>query len=305
MCIEFTIQVPKQNNAHVSFPVGMALPSESFQQRLWSWILPRQDFPVCVRIFFHVCHFFRSSFQTNVRHLSGKKSIHIKISGGTVSGTNQTVPGKMGPGRGANPFVPGTCGARPCRKIVHVSRSGRFKRGVTERGVSRIRVFACKYIVSLRTARPATVLPHKCNIPSLVEGRPCCAWQLFASTMSGCRAMAAWYCCLGCHVNVVTRCLLTPCGNLPYSCLMFFLVDILGIFQTTWEGCDCPKFLAGRAFRQIATLLENDSPIFRQHKMLSVPRFGHFPARKMAAGRERSWIFFSETATAFLTSPKF
>ena len=29
----------------------------------------------------------------------------------------------------------------------------------------------------------------------------------------------------------------------------------------------------------------NYSPIFRQHKMLSLPKFGHFLARKMAAGK--------------------
>ena len=56
-----------------------------------------------------------------------------------------------------------------------------------------------------------------------------------------------------------------------------------------------PKFLAGKVFRQILTLLENSSPIFLQHKVLFLPRCGHFPARKMAAGhrprlRERSWI---------------
>ena len=47
----------------------------------------------------------------------------------------------------------------------------------------------------------------------------------------------------------------------------------------------CPKFPAGKVFRQISTLLENDSPIFRQREMLSLPRFGHFPARKTAAGK--------------------
>ena len=46
-----------------------------------------------------------------------------------------------------------------------------------------------------------------------------------------------------------------------------------------------PKFLAGKVFRQISALLENSSPIFRQHDMLSLPRFGHFPARKAAAGK--------------------
>ena len=55
--------------------------------------------------------------------------------------------------------------------------------------------------------------------------------------------------------------------------------------QKTQEGCGCPKFLAGKVFGQISTLLENYSLIFRQHKMLSLPRFGHFPARKMAAGK--------------------
>ena len=56
-------------------------------------------------------------------------------------------------------------------------------------------------------------------------------------------------------------------------------------FQKTREGCGCPKFLAGKVFRQISTLLENSSPIFRQHEMLSLPWFGHFPARKTAAGK--------------------
>ena len=55
--------------------------------------------------------------------------------------------------------------------------------------------------------------------------------------------------------------------------------------QKPREGCGCPKFPAGKVFRQISTLLENDSPIFRQREMLSLPRFGHFPARKTAAGK--------------------
>ena len=42
--------------------------------------------------------------------------------------------------------------------------------------------------------------------------------------------------------------------------------------------------LLERVFRQISTLLENESPIFRQRKMLSLPRFGDFPTRKTAAG---------------------
>ena len=57
------------------------------------------------------------------------------------------------------------------------------------------------------------------------------------------------------------------------------------VSQKTREGCGCPKFVAGKVFRQISTLLENYSQIFRQREMLSLPRFGHFPARKMAAGK--------------------
>ena len=41
---------------------------------------------------------------------------------------------------------------------------------------------------------------------------------------------------------------------------------ILGIFRKTRKGCGCPKFLAGKVFGQILTLLENFSPIFRQHE---------------------------------------
>ena len=58
-----------------------------------------------------------------------------------------------------------------------------------------------------------------------------------------------------------------------------------GEYQKTREGCGCLKFLAGNVFRQISTLLENYSPVLLQHEMLSLPRFGHFPARKMAAGK--------------------
>ena len=51
------------------------------------------------------------------------------------------------------------------------------------------------------------------------------------------------------------------------------------------RGCGCSKLLAGRVFwRGISAVLANSSPIFWQHGMLSLPRFGHFPARKAAAG---------------------
>ena len=55
--------------------------------------------------------------------------------------------------------------------------------------------------------------------------------------------------------------------------------------QKTREGCGCPKFAAGKVSRQISTLLENDFPSFRQREMLSLPRLGHFPARRTAAGK--------------------
>ena len=45
------------------------------------------------------------------------------------------------------------------------------------------------------------------------------------------------------------------------------------------------KFLAGKVFRQLSTLLENSSLIFQEPEMLSLPRFGHFPVRKTAAGK--------------------
>ena len=47
----------------------------------------------------------------------------------------------------------------------------------------------------------------------------------------------------------------------------------------TREGCGCPKFLAGKVFRQVSVLLEHFSSIFRQHQKLS------FPARRVAAGK--------------------
>ena len=59
----------------------------------------------------------------------------------------------------------------------------------------------------------------------------------------------------------------------------------LPCFRIARQGRGCPKFLAGNVFGQISTLLENSSPICRQHEMLSLPSFGHFPARKMAAGK--------------------
>ena len=50
-----------------------------------------------------------------------------------------------------------------------------------------------------------------------------------------------------------------------------------------------------QVFRQISKLLENYSPTFRQHEMLSLPRFGHLRQGKWLLEnrprlRERSWI---------------
>ena len=90
----------------------------------------------------------------------------------------------------------------------------------------------------------------------------------------------------------------------PPKCCVFWISENS---RRLGNRCGCPKFLAGKVFRQISTLLENSSPIFRQHsEMLSLPRFGHFPARKMAAGKSAPpsgalLDFSSETATAFLS----
>ena len=74
------------------------------------------------------------------------------------------------------------------------------------------------------------------------------------------------------------------------------------------EGCGCPKFLAERVFRQVSTPLEKSSLILRQHNMLSLPQFGGtFRQGKWLLEKngprlqERSWVFSSETATAFLS----
>ena len=59
------------------------------------------------------------------------------------------------------------------------------------------------------------------------------------------------------------------------------------IFQRTQlkKAVAVRDFLLEGGFRQILTLLESSSLIFQQHKMLFLPRFGHFLARKMAAGQ--------------------
>ena len=80
-----------------------------------------------------------------------------------------------------------------------------------ERGVF---AFACQCIVSLRgrtSNRTVTQMRH----PLLVEGRPSCAGQSLASTVSAPRVAATSYCDPGRHTNVITPCLLTPCLHVP------------------------------------------------------------------------------------------
>ena len=79
-----------------------------------------------------------------------------------------------------------------------------IKRGVTERGVF---AFACQYIVSPRGRtgnRTVTQMRH----PLLVEGRPNCARQSLASTLSAPHVAETSCCDPGRHANVITPCLL-------------------------------------------------------------------------------------------------
>ena len=103
-----------------------------------------------------------------------------------------------------------------------------FKWGVTERGVF---AFACQYIVSPRGRtgnRTVTQMRH----PLLVEGRPNCARQSLASTLSAPRVAATSCCDPGRHANVITPCLLTPCLNVPnFSPVWNFCRLVRGFFQ--------------------------------------------------------------------------
>ena len=73
---------------------------------------------------------------------------------------------------------------------------------------------SCKYIVSPcgRTGnRTVTQMRH----PLLVEGRPNCARQSLASTLSAPHVAATSYSDPRHHANAVTPCLLAPCLNVP------------------------------------------------------------------------------------------
>ena len=85
---------------------------------------------------------------------------------------------------------------------------------------------------------------------------------------------------------------------LPFAVSLLARPDLNLDFCTseTQEGCGCPKFLARTAFGQFSTLLENSSLILQQHEMLSLLRFEHFPARKMAAGNRPCPAFVREGA---------
>ena len=65
---------------------------------------------------------------------------------------------------------------------------------------------------------------------------------------------------------------------------IFLIFGPSGISETS-RRLSLSEFLAGRVFRQISSLLEKSSPIFRRHERLSLPRFGHCPARNTAAGK--------------------
>ena len=73
---------------------------------------------------------------------------------------------------------------------------------------------SCQYIVSPH-GRTCNHTVTQMRHPLLVEGRPNCARQPLASTLSAPRVAATSYCHPGHHANVVTPCLLTPCLNLP------------------------------------------------------------------------------------------
>ena len=88
------------------------------------------------------------------------------------------------------------------------------KRGVTERGS--IRICLPVHCLAARSDRQPychTQMRH----PLLVEGRPNCARQLLAGTLSAPHVAATSYCDPSRHANVITPCLLTPCLNVPYT----------------------------------------------------------------------------------------
>ena len=102
------------------------------------------------------------------------------------------------------PRFPSHCPGRS-EKGDKVNRA-HLKRRVTERGVFAL---ACQYIVSPRGwtgNRTVTQMRH----PLLVEGRPKCARQSLASTLSAPRVAATSYCDPGRHANVITPVCLPP-----------------------------------------------------------------------------------------------
>ena len=105
-----------------------------------------------------------------------------------------------------------------------------FSRGGNGKGVF---AFACQCIVSPRGRtgnRTVTQMRH----PLLVEGRPNCARQALASTVSAPRVAATSHCDPGCHTNVITPCLLTPCLLTP--CFLRFVYAVKTECRNFFEG---------------------------------------------------------------------
>ena len=79
-------------------------------------------------------------------------------------------------------------------------------------------------------------------------------------------------------------------GGVPSNSTRFLgqslsLISFFFFFRKLEQAVAVRNSRLERFSRQISTLLENHSPISRQREMLSLPRFGHFPARKTAAGK--------------------
>ena len=89
--------------------------------------------------------------------------------------------------------------------------------------------------------------------PLLVEGRPNCARQSLASTLSAPRVAATSYCDPGRHANVITPCLLTPCLNVPNS---YSFVGLTGIFLYSYCSVQLhKKMVSGIIFRKLQSQL--------------------------------------------------
>ena len=66
--------------------------------------------------------------------------------------------------------------------------------------------------------------------------------------------------------------------------------------EKTREGCGCLEFLAGKFSGKFRHCWENSSPIFRQHEMLSLPRFG-------GIFRQGKWLLENRQQRFWTSSP--